>query len=922
MQDYLLLNLATTDGGAQYKVGQVLQILMDKFDQPLYQVALFCFPEDTKYGRSWVHRDDEIFVDLRSQEQTQAFVSQVIGPCLVLSQEEGHVVAERGTTMKAFVCTHRYSFAEDVYTLISDIHSHHHSSFCHVCHRELEDFGQPQQQLIQACPDPSCCAIFCLTCRHSLGIPEQDRCWVCCGQCRCFRCLEIATDVVHKYFCEPDSGSCLRIQDNMSVLDPVSCPIWMISGASRKIEALNVVKARDSRSLILSIQGQDIHPVLCPSLEHSLWRSSIEPCSSPEVEVDHDGFLCFRCGYQGLRESASTCIQCRHSIHVKCLTSNDRRIVSNDQSDVHQTSSVNTNSAQIWGLYAQERREGKKSLCHVDVPPEAFVGEYLTKAGSPNHHLQGFICAYAPHKRKFKILDLASAQLGWRRREKLIALGFDIAPPGHRCRYCSKDASRNDDDVFQCPECQERLHLKCLQQASVVQSSHSPRVCLYCTDKVQHVNPEMPTTSLHGISAALAQYIQQNNFEDRQVGQWLKTLYRLTPVSRSDVKASKLGKRLHWLATHAPEGHKVQQRAAFLISKWTQDWAVQDQAQTRPSNTIPLSDGKTLDLVYLFVPEEDEHHLCASCQHSHQERLDEQTRREQCQEWHLVHPIAQWPWSWSKGPGKNVWEYHWRGFMHHSIEEESPKITWMSKLLTNLNGHVSSFSLGPCLQNVQKVPTTLSECARTQPRLEIEQRAREWKVRQLRGASVKRTKEQNAAIHTSKSQRKAQPASQRSNRAAQRMFQKHTYAQHQLVTKKIRFGKSAIHSWGVFADEPLGKDDLICEYKGEIIRNIVADAREAQYVREEVGSDYMFRVDTHTVIDATKRGGLARFLNHSCAPNCYTQIIQHLGQKKICIYAKHAVDMGEELCYDYQFPIEEVKIPCHCQALTCRGTLN
>ena len=102
----------------------------------------------------------------------------------------------------------------------------------------------------------------------------------------------------------------------------------------------------------------------------------------------------------------------------------------------------------------------------------------------------------------------------------------------------------------------------------------------------------------------------------------------------------------------------------------------------------------------------------------------------------------------------------------------------------------------------------------------------------------------------------------------------------------------------------------------------MADKRELLYVKQKIGSDYMFRVDADTVIDATKRGSMARFLNHSCDPNCYVKIISFEGVKKIIIYAKRDIALGEELCYDYKFPIEDKKIPCHCGAANCRGSLN
>lgn len=54
------------------------------------------------------------------------------------------------------------------------------------------------------------------------------------------------------------------------------------------------------------------------------------------------------------------------------------------------------------------------------------------------------------------------------------------------------------------------------------------------------------------------------------------------------------------------------------------------------------------------------------------------------------------------------------------------------------------------------------------------------------------------------------------------------------------------------------------------------------------------------VVDATHQGGAARFINHSCDPNCVTKIVAVDGHKHICIYSKRRIEQGEELCYDYK----------------------
>ncbi|XP_072227697.1 histone-lysine N-methyltransferase SETD1B-A [Leuresthes tenuis] len=140
--------------------------------------------------------------------------------------------------------------------------------------------------------------------------------------------------------------------------------------------------------------------------------------------------------------------------------------------------------------------------------------------------------------------------------------------------------------------------------------------------------------------------------------------------------------------------------------------------------------------------------------------------------------------------------------------------------------------------------------------------------------------------------------------------------------KKIRFCKSHIHEWGLFALEPIAADEMVIEYVGQNIRQVIADMREKRYEEEGIGSSYMFRVDHDTIIDATKCGNFARFINHSCNPNCYAKVITVESQKKIVIYSRQPINVSEEITYDYKFPIEDEKIPCLCGAENCRGTLN
>ncbi|KAL2191390.1 SET1-like protein [Thermothelomyces heterothallicus CBS 203.75] len=143
--------------------------------------------------------------------------------------------------------------------------------------------------------------------------------------------------------------------------------------------------------------------------------------------------------------------------------------------------------------------------------------------------------------------------------------------------------------------------------------------------------------------------------------------------------------------------------------------------------------------------------------------------------------------------------------------------------------------------------------------------------------------------------------------------------------KPVKFARSAIHNWGLYAMENIPKDDMIIEYVGEEVRQQIAELREHRYLKSGIGSSYLFRIDDNTVIDATKKGGIARFINHSCMPNCTAKIIKVEGSKRIVIYALRDIAQNEELTYDYKFERElgsTDRIPCLCGTAACKGFLN
>ncbi|CAM6105213.1 unnamed protein product [Calypogeia fissa] len=146
--------------------------------------------------------------------------------------------------------------------------------------------------------------------------------------------------------------------------------------------------------------------------------------------------------------------------------------------------------------------------------------------------------------------------------------------------------------------------------------------------------------------------------------------------------------------------------------------------------------------------------------------------------------------------------------------------------------------------------------------------------------------------------------------------------------RRLSVYKSGIHALGLYTSEFIGRGEMVVEYIGEIVGLRVADKREADYHSgkrmQYQGACYLFRIDRERIIDATRKGGIARFVNHSCSPNCVAKVICVKNQSKVVFFAQRDIYAGEEITYDYQFNFEQEgdKIPCFCGSATCRGTLN
>ncbi|MFI5232566.1 MAG: SET domain-containing protein [Gemmatimonadales bacterium] len=135
---------------------------------------------------------------------------------------------------------------------------------------------------------------------------------------------------------------------------------------------------------------------------------------------------------------------------------------------------------------------------------------------------------------------------------------------------------------------------------------------------------------------------------------------------------------------------------------------------------------------------------------------------------------------------------------------------------------------------------------------------------------------------------------------------------------------SKIAGRGAFATRPIRKGERIIEYLGERVSHAVADERYDDH-KDGVHHTFLFSVNRKVVIDASVDGNEARFINHSCDPNCESVI----EGGRVFIDAAKAIRTGTELAYDYAYTrdgseTEEEEAGlygCRCGAKSCRRTI-
>lgn len=145
-------------------------------------------------------------------------------------------------------------------------------------------------------------------------------------------------------------------------------------------------------------------------------------------------------------------------------------------------------------------------------------------------------------------------------------------------------------------------------------------------------------------------------------------------------------------------------------------------------------------------------------------------------------------------------------------------------------------------------------------------------------------------------------------------FQKRQYA-------GIRPARCGAKGWGIFADLPISAGQFVIEYVGEVI-----DSEELEIRSKACASAphyYFLSLTGGETIDASKKGNISRFINHSCDPNCVTQKWQVGGESRVGIFALRSIKIGEELTFDYQFErFSQKKQRCLCGAANCSKYLG
>jgi len=140
---------------------------------------------------------------------------------------------------------------------------------------------------------------------------------------------------------------------------------------------------------------------------------------------------------------------------------------------------------------------------------------------------------------------------------------------------------------------------------------------------------------------------------------------------------------------------------------------------------------------------------------------------------------------------------------------------------------------------------------------------------------------------------------------------------------RIQVRRSGVHGKGVYALAPIARGERIIEYTGQLITWKEALKRHP-HDPDDPNHTFYFHIDDGRVIDGKYGRNAAKWINHSCQPNCETDEVDG----RVFIKAKRAIKPGEELNYDYALVLDgrhtaktKKEFECRCGSRKCRGTL-
>jgi SET domain-containing protein len=176
-----------------------------------------------------------------------------------------------------------------------------------------------------------------------------------------------------------------------------------------------------------------------------------------------------------------------------------------------------------------------------------------------------------------------------------------------------------------------------------------------------------------------------------------------------------------------------------------------------------------------------------------------------------------------------------------------------------------------------------------------------------------------------KNRRQGKSAPQRGSQRGTRRSRRRYRVVARIVSRPgmMRVRRSRVHGRGAFALRRIRKGTRVIEYLGDRITHRQADLRY-QDKSDRDNHTFLFIVDRGAVIDGGVNGNDARFINHSCDPNCESVI----DDRRVFIEAIRTIRPGEELTYDYQIgrdrndppDVDEI-FACRCGANKCRGSM-